>query len=261
VYLGFYINLPLGGVAVVFLLFTLKLPKTAKPAEATWKEKILQMDPIGIALVMGSLICYILAMQYGGQTHPWKSSLVIGLIVGWVLITFTFCIWEYFLGERAAIVPRVFIDRNVWVNGFFGMMIAASYFIAIYYLPIYFQSIGNVSAIASGVRNFALIIPVAIALIIAGGGISKTGVPIPFLIAGSVLATIASGLMYSLDIGSSTGKWIGYQVIGGFAWGLCFQVPMMAGQGRADLADVPSVTAIILCEFYPYLQYNDKYKS
>jgi hypothetical protein len=259
-YLGFYVNLPLGGLATVFIVIFFKTPKHAKPAEATWKEKILQMDPVGIALAMCGILCYTLAMQYGGQTHPWQSSVVIGLIVGFVLIVITFCIWEAFQGERGAIVPRVFVDRNVWVNGFFGMMIAASYFIVIYYLPIYFQSIDNVSPIESGVRNFALIIPVAIGLIIAGASITKTGVPIPFMVVGSAIATVASGLLYSLDLGSSTGKWIGYQIIGGFAWGLCFQVPMMAGQGRADLKDMSSVTATILCKLSPQAQINNNNK-
>jgi hypothetical protein len=245
----------------VFLVVFFKTPKHAKPAEATWKEKILQMDPIGIALVMCSILCYTLAMQYGGQTHPWNSSVVIGLIVGFFLIAITFCIWEYFQGERAAIVPRVFVDRNVWVNGFFGQMIASSYFIVIYYIPIYFQSIDNVSPIESGVRNFALIIPVAIALIISGGTITKTGVPIPFMVVGSALATVASGLLYSLSFGSGAGKWIGYQILGGFAWGLCFQVPMIAGQGRANLQDISSVTSIILCKLSPYCQLNNEYTS
>jgi MFS transporter, DHA2 family, glioxin efflux transporter len=201
----------------VFLVVFFRTPKHAMPTEAAWKEKMLQMDPVGIALVMCSILCYTLAMQCGGQTHPWKSSVVIGLIVGFILIAITFCFWELFQGERGAIVPRIFVDRNVWVNGFYGQMIAASYFITIYYIPIYFQSIDNVSPIASGVRNFALIIPVAIALIISGGSITKTGAPVPFLVVGAALATLASGLLYSLNFGSSTGKWIGYQILGGFA--------------------------------------------
>lgn len=238
----------------MFLIMLFKTPKHAKPAEATWKEKVLQMDPVGIALVMCSILCYTLAMQYGGQTHPWKSSVVIGLIVGFVLLAITFCIWEFIQGERGAIVPRIFVDRNVWVNALIGMMIGGSYFIAIYYIPIYFQSIDDVSPIDSGVRNFALIIPVAIAIVMSGASITKTGIAIPFIVVGTALATIACGLLYTLDIGTSTGKWIGYQVLGGFAWGLCFQVPMIAGQGRADMKDISSVTSIILCKLFPFSQ-------
>ncbi len=40
------------------------------------------MDPVGTVLVMGAVISYLLALQYGGQTMPWRSSVVIGLLVG-----------------------------------------------------------------------------------------------------------------------------------------------------------------------------------
>jgi hypothetical protein len=71
------------------------------------KEKLLQMDIFGAALVMGLIVSYILALQYGGQTHPWKSSVVIGLLVGSVVIFLAFVAWEVYQKERAMIVPRL----------------------------------------------------------------------------------------------------------------------------------------------------------
>jgi hypothetical protein len=53
------------------------------------------------------LTCYILALQSGGQTHPWKSSLVIGLFVGFVLLLAAFVAWELWQKEYAMIVPRI----------------------------------------------------------------------------------------------------------------------------------------------------------
>jgi hypothetical protein len=57
--------------------------------------------------MMGLIISYILALQYGGQTHPWKSSQVIGLLVGFVLLVAVFILWEIYQKERAMIVPRL----------------------------------------------------------------------------------------------------------------------------------------------------------
>jgi hypothetical protein len=68
---------------------------------------MLQMDFVGAALMMGLIISYILALQYGGQTHAWNSSVVIGLLVGFVLITAVFVAWEIFQKERAMVVPRL----------------------------------------------------------------------------------------------------------------------------------------------------------
>jgi MFS transporter, DHA2 family, glioxin efflux transporter len=72
------------------------MPKRSEPAEASLKEKFLQMDPVGTALVIGGIISYTLAMQYGDQTKPWNSGTVIGLLVGSVVIAIIFGIWEYF---------------------------------------------------------------------------------------------------------------------------------------------------------------------
>lgn len=103
----FYINLPLGGLAAVGFFLFFKTPSAATPAKATLKEKILQMDLIGAVLMTGLIIAFILALQYGGQTQPWKSSPVIGLLVGCFLIFLSFVIWEIWQKERAMIVPRL----------------------------------------------------------------------------------------------------------------------------------------------------------
>lgn len=214
------------------------------------------MDPLGTALLMGTVISFILALQYGGATHPWNSSVVIGLLVGFVLMLIAFGILEMVQGERAMLTPRLMRQRNVWVNGVYGFFFAGSYFVPLYYLPIYFQSIDNVSPTASGVRSIPLIIAFSIATVVSGGSISKTGIATPYLPVGSVLTTIAVGLLYTLDIGTSTGKWIGYQIFAGAGYGLAFQVPIIVAQGTADPSDLASSTAIILCELSYALSYD-----
>jgi hypothetical protein len=139
-------------------------------------------------------------------------------------------------------------NRLILVNSLYSFLFVGSYFVIIYYLPIYFQSIENVSPTLSGVRNLPLIISVSILLIVSGGSITKTGHTAPLMVIGSVLATIAAGLLYSLNIGSSTGQWIGYQILSGIGWGLAYQVPINAAQGTVDPSDIATVTAIIICE-------------
>jgi undecaprenyl pyrophosphate phosphatase UppP len=103
----FYINLPIGAVAAVVIFFLFVMPEDARPAQATSREKLLQLDLIGAALMMGLIIACILALQYAGQTHPWNSSVVISLLVGFVAILAVFVAWEIFQKERAMIVPRL----------------------------------------------------------------------------------------------------------------------------------------------------------
>ncbi|KAK0619729.1 major facilitator superfamily domain-containing protein [Immersiella caudata] len=242
----FYINLPIGGVSAAILLFFFTAPKAAKPVEAPLIEKIKQMDPLGTALVMGGVIDYILALQYGGVTMEWKSATVIGLIVGFVLIWATFFVWEYYNGERSMIVPRLFRQRSVWVSSAFTFFLGGTYFVIIYYLPLYFQSVGNTSPTESGIRNLPMIIAVTLGTMVSGVFIAKTGIATPIMVVGSAIATIAVGLLYTLDIGTSSAKWISYQILAGLFYGVAFQVPVIVTQSSADPQDMSSVTAIIL---------------
>jgi hypothetical protein len=127
---------------------------------------------------------------------------------------------------------------------FFG----GAYFTILYYLPIYFQSVHNSSPIGSGVRMLALIIPLTIAAIVQGAALVKIGIVPAFWIVGGALATVGCGLFYTMDSQTSTGKWIGYQIIIGFTVGWTFQVALSNGQMYARPEDMSQVTAIINCK-------------
>jgi predicted MFS family arabinose efflux permease len=229
----FYINLPVGGLSAFILLFFFHTPKAAKPAPATLKEKFLQMDPVGSVLVMGAIISYILAFQYGGQRRPWNDSVVIGLIVGFVVISVTFVAWEFANShnDRAMVPPRLLRDRQIWSISLFTFFNAGTYFLSIYLLPVYFQSISGVSPIQSGVRNLPMIIALMIGTSLSGAVIGKTGIATLWLPFGAAVATIAAGLLYTLDTETKAGGWIGYQVLTGLGWGMSFQIPITIAQG------------------------------
>lgn len=245
------INLPIGGVSAAIILFFFHNPPHAVPAKATLREKILQMDLPGAAVIMGAVVSFILALQWGGLTKPWDSSEVVGLLVGFVVIIIAFIVLEWYQGERAMMNPRILKERTIYISALFAFFFAGSYFVLIYYLPIYFQSIDGTSPTDSGVRNLPIIIAVTLATISSGGFISATGIYTPVLMGGAAIATVASGLLFTLDIGTGSGKWIGYQVLAGLGYGVAFQIPMIATQGTVDPADLSPATAIILCKFIP----------
>jgi hypothetical protein len=94
----------------------------------------------------------------------------------------------------------------------------------------------------------ALIIPLTLTAIIQGFALSKIGIVPFFWIFGGALATIGSGLLYSMDANTSTGKWIGYQILVGFATGNTFQVAIANAQVHARPEDLSQVSAIINCK-------------
>ena len=81
---------------------------------------------------------------------------------------------------------------------------------------------------------------------IGGGLVGKVGYFQPFLILGSILAIVGAGLMYSLDIHSSAGQYIGYQILFGAGLGTAIQIPVIAAQALSKMSDIPLVTASIL---------------
>ncbi|PQE18281.1 major facilitator superfamily transporter protein [Rutstroemia sp. NJR-2017a WRK4] len=242
----FYINLPIGGVAGAIILFFFSTPPSAVPTPATLKEKILQMDFPGTFTIMASLVCFFLALQWGGQTKSWKSADVIGTLVGFVLLLIAFLVIQYFQGERGIIVGRLLKDRTVSVGMAYVFFLGGAWFLLLYYLPIYFQVVSGVSASQSGIRNLPAIIGVTIATIASGGLISAYGHFVPYMIVSGLGATIGCGLLYTLSLHSSSGEWIGYQALVGLAVGLGFQIPVISAQAVVEPSDLSSVTAMVL---------------
>lgn len=229
-------------------MLTFKTPPAAKVVQAPLKEKILNMDFPGTVLIMGASTALILALQYAGVKYPWDSSIVIGLLVGFFVMVLALIALEMWQDERAMLIPRLMKQRTVWVNSVWGFFFAGAYFVTLYYLPIYFQSVDGSSPIGSGVRNIPLIVLFSIATFGSGMYITKTGVAAPYLLASSVIVTIGAGLLYTLGIGTSTGKWVGYQILAGFGYGLGLQIPVVIAQAFAAPTDIAPVTAIIICE-------------
>ena len=72
----------------------------------------------------------------------------------------------------------------------------------------------------------------------------------PLVSIGSSLFAIGAGLVYSLDISSSSAKYLGYQAILGIGQGLAIQVPVIFCQAFSEAADIPAVTAMVLCKLF-----------
>ncbi|KAH8803447.1 DNA repair protein RAD50 [Xylogone sp. PMI_703] len=242
----FYINLPIGGVSAVAIFIFFKTPKKAITVGATIREKILQMDLPGASLILAAVCCYILAVQDGGIKRPWNNSQTIGLLVGFVAITIAFIVVEYFQGDFALLQSRLIKQRSIITSCAFMFLLGGAFFVLLYFLPLYFQSVQGVSASSSGVRNLPLIISMTLFVIVSGGLLTVVGYAQPFLIIGAAMSSVGAGLLYTLDIESSSSYWIGYQIFAGIGLGLCFQIPIMYAQATAESEDVSVVTAMLM---------------
>ena len=109
----FYINLPVGAIAATMVFFFFKAPKAARPARATLKEKLLQMDLPGAFTIIASIVCYLLAMQWGGTTKPWSDGAVIGTLVAFGILAILFVAIQWYSGDRALLQFRLLKDRTI----------------------------------------------------------------------------------------------------------------------------------------------------
>lgn len=88
----FYINLPIGGFTWLVILLLFRTPAWVKPAESTLLKVFIEMDPLGTVCLVSGLVCYVLALEWGGVSKPWQSADVIGLLVGWIVLTIVFAV-------------------------------------------------------------------------------------------------------------------------------------------------------------------------
>jgi MFS transporter, DHA2 family, glioxin efflux transporter len=243
----FYINLPIGGIALVATWFLLDLPAAAKPPSVSLKEKLLHTDPIGVSLVMGGITCLILALQYGGTRYAWSSSVVIGLFVGFGLMVIALIALQLWLGEYAMMTPRLY-KRPLVSSAAYQFFFMGSYVVLLYYLPIYFQSIKNRSPIGSGVDNLPLVTAASLFALVGGIVVTQTGRPQQVMFVGSMLTTVGIGLIYTWDIDTPTGKWVGYQFFVGSVMAFAIMHGITIAQAYVGPEDLAAVTANLLCK-------------
>ena len=242
---------------MVFLFF-FDLPAIGAPPQLLWWKKLLHVDPVGVFLAMGGITCFVLALQYGRITHPWNSSLVIGLLIGFGLLVAALLGWEIWQGDYAMMLPRLYKQRSLSTTAPYQFFFMGSYIILLYYLPIYFQSILGVSPIQSGVHNLPLVLAAAVFALAGGAVVMRTGRAQQVMFVGSMLATVAIGLIYTLDIGTSTGKWVGYQIFVGATMAFAIMHGLSIAQANVGPEDLAAATSNLLCTL-PHLSRTSRY--
>lgn len=116
----------------------------------------------------------------------------------------------------------------------------------IFYLPFYFQAIKGTTAEESGIRTIAYLVSITVSSIVIGGLITVVGWYAPFMWFGSAVFAVGAGMLYTLKVDSSNGKWIGYQILAGVGAGAGVQIPFVAVQVVSSVKDMPTANACVL---------------
>lgn len=234
----FYINLPIGGFTVLAILLFLHIP-SPKHEKLTAIAKIKNLDPIGFFFFVPSMVCLILALQWGGSTYSWSAPKIIGLFVTFAVLLVIFVVVEVLMPETAMTPTRVVLNRSVAGSMAFMFLLSGGLMSIVYYLTIWFQVVKGDSAIHSGVSTIPLVLSMVILSIPTAIFTEKIGYYVPALLLSPVLCATGAGLLSTLTSSSDHSKWIGYQVLYGFGLGCGFQTSNLAPQNVLPRADVP----------------------
>jgi hypothetical protein len=173
---GFYINLPVGGLAALLIIFAKIRTNVEKPPVTLnlLRNLLPKLDLFGFLLFTPAAITFLMALQFGsGSEYEWDSGEVIGLFCCAGAMALLFLAWEWHKGMAAMIPLPVVTMRRIWTSSLnYGFVMSAT-IAASSFMPIYFQSVRNLSPTMSGVYMLGSILP-QIVFVVASGAISKS---------------------------------------------------------------------------------------
>jgi hypothetical protein len=157
--LGFYLNLPIGGLVAVMLVFV-RIPQQdpRPPPISVVRSLHSNLDLLGFAIFAPALIMLLLALQWGGTTLAWSSSQIIGLFCGAGATFIAFLLWEYHKGDAAMFPFSIVCMRTVWMSCIVYGLLGSNLYVASYWVPVYFQGVKGASPAMSGVYILPMII-------------------------------------------------------------------------------------------------------
>ncbi|MEW2584711.1 MFS transporter [Streptomyces virginiae] len=228
----FYINLPIGLVALVVIAAALHIP--ARPSKHT-------IDYLGTFLIACVATCLVLVASLGA-TWGWGSARIIGVAVLGVLLLAAFL-----LVERTAAEPvlplGLFRIRTFTLCSAISFVVGFAMFGAMVYLPTFLQIVQGVSPTMSGVHMLPMVIGMLISSTASGQIVSRTGRWKVFPLAGTAVTAIGLLLLHQLHRTSSTWEMSLYFFVFGAGLGLVMQVLVLVVQNAVSYADLGVATS------------------
>jgi EmrB/QacA subfamily drug resistance transporter len=229
----FYINIPIGAVALVVV--AIQVPGHLRRVPHV-------IDYLGTVVLVLSTSCLVLFTSLGGTTYSWGSPAIIALGLAGVVLVGVFA-----LVERRAVEPvlplHLFKIRTFSVASFVAFVVGFAMFGAITYLPVFFQVVRGDSPTISGLQLLPLMIGLLTVSIASGQIISRTGRYRIFPIAGTALVTLGLLLLSQLGIDTSSTMGALYMLILGMGLGSVMQVLVLIVQNAVPYSELGVATS------------------
>lgn len=231
----FFINVPLGLLALYFISSRLHLPVRNSPHK---------VDYTGAALLSVAVVSILLVTVWGGTQYAWASTEIITLGVSALLFTGLF-IWQ----ERIAVEPiiplRLFKNDIFITSVLLSILAGIAMFASILYIPQYQQIVRGNTPTESGLLMLPLILGLLGASIVSGRLISKSGHYRKFPIIGTALLTFGLWLFSHLTLETSHITLSIWMLVIGAGLGMFMQIATLAVQNSTARADLGSATSTV----------------
>ncbi|MFI6644503.1 MDR family MFS transporter [Streptomyces sp. NPDC050504] len=232
---SFYINLPLGAVALAMVTAVLHLPKR----ERTTKPRI---DYLGAALLTVGITAIVLVTTWGGTEYAWSSAVIMELVAIGVASLVGFLFVETKAAEP--IMPlHIFRSRNFSLMSAAGFLTGFVMFGAVLFLPLFQQSVQGASATNSGLLLLPLLMAMLIVSVFVGRATTNTGKYKAFPVAGGALMTVGFFLLSTMDTGTSRLTAALYMIVLGAGMGFLMQITMLVAQNSVELKDMGAASS------------------
>ncbi|GLY03774.1 MDR family MFS transporter [Actinoplanes sp. NBRC 101535] len=232
---AFWINVPLGLLAIAIAMVALRLPSHTGERP--------RLDYLGTVLMASAVTCTVLFATWGGTEYAWSDPIILGLAAGAVAG------WAAFLlvQRRAAepIIPLHLFRNPIFVVAtLLGMLVVGvAMFAVVGYLPTYLQMVHGVSATESGLLMLPMVVGIMVTALTSGALLGRTGRYKIYPIAGTALLIVDAALLSQVTV--STPLWVicGYLMLTGAGIGLMMQTLVLAVQNAFPAREVGTVTS------------------
>ena len=235
----FYLNLPIGGVALILLFVFLRVRWNK---DSSYTTKLTSIDWVGNFIFVAAICSVLIALAWAGAVYPWSSyHILVPLTVGLVGLM-SFLVFEGSHFAPHPTMPLHLMSNRTSATAYILTLLHGIVTMwTVYFLPVYFQGVLGSSPAYSGVQLLPSILVLIPFAAMGGAGMSKLGKYRPMHGVGFALVVISFGVFTLLDPNSSTAAWVGYQAIG--AAGLGLIIPVLLPAVMAPLAESDTALA------------------
>jgi EmrB/QacA subfamily drug resistance transporter len=231
---AFWMNVPLGVLAIASATFFLRLPKHPRNKAP--------LDIAGITLLALASTGLVLTTTWGGTTYGWGSLTILALMVVTVVAAAAFVFVERKAVEPI-MAPNLFRDPNFRLTTIAGLITGIAMFGALAYLPTYLQMATGASATKAGLLMIPMMMGLLVTSVVSGQLVSKTGRYKWLPITGTSLVAVSLALLSTMTPSLPIRVLCSYLAIMGVGLGMSMQILILIVQNSFPISQVGTATA------------------